>query len=212
MNYTLIVDGVKDLVHGIKTNTWPDIFVNELLGLSGEKADKLPDYMMYFMIIYGVAAVISIILHFVKKQKCFSDFGRKMMDFICTVLMVMCCWLIPQFIAQGRLLADQVEGEFSFTKEGISWLSSYLQAWFDPIWLAALFAAIAIMPLLTVRRYIKEYKLLGLAWAIYDVGFGILCICAAGMAMASGSIIWYLVIPTALIAIKFGQTGGVDLE
>ena len=212
MNNTLIVDGMKSLVEGLKNNTWPDTFVTGLLGLSEKMAEKLPEYLFYYIMIYGIAAVISLILHFGKKQKCFSYFGRKMMDFICTVLMVMFCWLLPQFIAQAKFLTSAVEGEFSFTEEGLHWLSEYLQAGFDPIWLGSLFFFIAIMPLLTARRYLREYKILGIFWAVYDVGFGFLCISAAGLAMASGSFLWYLVIAAAVILIRIGQTGGVDLE
>ena len=212
MDYALIVDGMKSLVEGLKTNTWPDTFVTGLLGFSEQKAAKLPEYLFYYMVLYGIAAVISLIMHFTKKQKCFSDFGRKMMDFICTVLMVMCGWLLPQFIAQAKLLTSAVEGEFSFTEEGFHWLSEYLQAGFDPIWLGALFLFIAIMPLLTARRYLKEYKILGIFWAIYDVGFGFFCICTAGLAMAGQSYLWYLAIAAAVVLIRIGQSGGVDLE
>ena len=109
-------------------------------------------------------------------------------------------------------MADQVEGEFSFTKEGMEWLSNYLQAWFDPIWLTAVLVLIAVMPLLTARRYLKEYKLFGIFWAIYDVGFALLCMSAAVLSMASGNLMWYIAIPAALILVRLGQTGGVDLE
>ena len=212
MNYTLIVDGMKDLTEGLKSCTWPEKFVSGLLGMSPATAEKLRAYLFYYMILYAVSAVISLVLHYKKEMKSFSNFGRKMMDFICTVLMVMCCWLVPQFVAQSKLMASQVEGEFSFTEEGFYWLSDYLQAGFDPIWLSALMIFIAIMPLLTARRYLKEYKLLGIPWAIYDVGFGVFAISTAAMAMAHGSFLWYLAIPAAMVLVHFGQTGGTDLE
>lgn len=212
MDTTLVVDGMKSLWNGLKSNTWPDAFFMDLLGLSEEAADKLPKIMFYYIVIYGVAAIISLILHFWKKQKCFSDLGRKFVDVLCCTLAIMCGWLIPQFIAQGKLQASAVEGEFSLTAEGWHWLSEYLQAWFDPIWLGALFIAIAIMPLLTVRRYIKEYKLAGIPWAIFDEGFALLCMSTAVLTMFSGNPLWYAVIPAAFVLILLGQTGGVDLD
>ena len=212
MDSAAIIDGMKSLIEGLKTNTWPDAFFTGLLGLSEETAEKLPTYVFFYMVIYGIAALISIVLHFAKKQKSFSDLGRKFVDMICWALAVMCCWLIPQFIAQGRLMASEVEGEFSFTAEGWKWLSEYLQAWFDPIWLGALFLAIAIMPLLTVRKYLKIYKLAGIPWAIFDEGFAVFCMSAAVLVMSTGNLLWYASIPVAFVLILLGQTGGADLD
>lgn len=212
MDYAAITNGMKSLWDSLKNNTWPDAFFTDLLGLSKEITDKLPKFMFYYMVIYGIAAVISLVLHYGKQQKCFSNLGRKLTDALCCTLAVMCGWLIPQFIAQGKVLASQVEGHFSFTAGGWHWLSEYLQAWFDPIWLGVLFLAIASMPMLTMRKYIKEYKLAGIPWAIFDEGFALFCMCTAVLAMSSGNPLWYAWIPAAFVLILLGQTGGVDLD
>ncbi len=211
MNYTAIIEGMTGLIEGLKKAKWPNAFFEDLLGLKADSADYLPKYAFWFLLIYAIAAMLSLILHYIKKQKCFSDFARKFMDCVCLIVGVMCGWIIPQFIAQGKVLAAEVEGSFSFTPEGLTWLSDFLQAWFDPIWLGVLFLGIAIMPILTIKRYLKEYKLLGIPWAIYDVGFGVICLAAAILSMASGSFLWYLTIPVAMLLISFGQKGGVDL-
>ena len=212
MDTTLIVNGMKSLWNGLKYNTWPDVFFSELLGISDEIIERLPRFLFYYIVVYGVAAIISLIFHYSRGQKSFSDLGRKMVDVLCWTLVVMCGWLIPQFIAQGKLMASAVEGEFAFTADGWHWLSEYLQAWFDPIWLGALFVAIAIMPLLTVRRYIKVYKLSGIPWAIFDEGFALFCMSIAVQAMYSGNPLWYIGVVIAFVLILLGQSGGVDLE
>jgi len=212
MDATLLLNGMKSLIEGLKTNTWPTVFFSDFLGLSKEIIDQLPKYMFFYMILYFVAAIFSLLLHFIKKQKSFSDLGRKFVDLLCWALAIMCFWFIPQFIAQGRLQAAEVEGFFSFSEEGLKWLSAYLQAWFDPIWLGVLLIAIAIMPLLTVRKYIKIYKFFGIPWAIFDEGFALFCMCTATLVMASGNILWYAAIPAAFVLIVLGQTGGADLD
>ena len=212
MNSTLIVNGMKSLIEGLKTNTWPTFFFNDLVGLSKEASDSLPKYMFYYMVVYLISALTSLVLHFLKKQKSFSDLGRKFVDIICWAVAIMCFWLIPQFIAQGKRMAAEVEGSFSFTAEGVKWLSQYLQAWFDPIWLGILIIAIAIMPLLTIKKYIKKYKLAGIPWAIFDEGFALFCMSAAVLVMFSGNILWYTSIPGAFVLILLGQIGGADLD
>ena len=203
---------MKSLIEGIKTSTWPTFFFNDLLGLSKKTADQLPKYMFYYMVVYLISSLIALVLHFWKKQKSFSDLGRKFVDIICWTLAIMCFWLIPQFIAQGKLQAAEVEGTFSFTEEGFNWLSAYLQAWFDPIWLSALIVAIAIMPLLTVRKYLTHYKFAGIPWAIFDEGFALYCMSTIVLVMAGGNTIWYAAIPVAFVLILLGQTGGLDLD
>lgn len=212
MDAALVVNGMKSLWNGLKNNTWPDVFFSELLGLSDEIIGRLPRIMLYYIAVYGICAVVSLILHFCRKQKSFSNLGRKFTDILCCALAVMCGWLIPQFIAQGKLMSSAVEGEFSFTAEGCNWLSEYLQAWFDPIWLCALVAAIAVMPLLTVRRYLKVYKAAGIPWAVFDEGFALFCMSIAVWSMHSGNPVWYVGILAAFVLILLGQSGGVDLE
>ena len=212
MDYKIVVDGMKALTAGLKNNVWPDAFFRELLGMSEESIDRLPEMAFYFMIVYGISAVISLILHYAQKQKSFSDLGRKIAAFLSCFVAVMCCWIVPQFIAQGKLLASDVKGEFSFTQEGMKWLSDFLQAWFDPVFLIILLVAISMMPVFSIRRYIKNYKLLGIPWAIYDVGFPLLCFSAAILAMANGNLMWYVAIPVGLTAVWLGQTGGADIE
>ncbi len=212
MNGPLVVKGMKGLVDGLKTNVWPDVFFSELLELSPETVSKLPDWAMKYLIIYAVAALLSILLHYKKKQKSFSNFTWKLADFICMAVAVMCLWIIPQFYRQAKMFAAEVPGEFSWTREGFSWLSEWMQSWFDPVFLGIIFIAIAVCPFMKALRYLREYKLFGIPWAIYDMGFSILCYSAAILAMASGEWYWYAAIPAAMVLVSFGQTGGVDLE
>ena len=89
MNSIAIVNGMKSLIEGLKGNIWPDAFFTGLLGLSKETADKLPKFMFYYIVIYAVAAVICLALHYGKKQKSFSDLARKMLDCICSAVAVL---------------------------------------------------------------------------------------------------------------------------
>lgn len=68
-----------------------------------------------------------------------------------------------------------------------------------------------LLPVSTMLRYLKEYKLCGLPWAIYDVGFGLCCVSAMGLSMANDERMWYAAIPAALVLVMLGQTGGSDV-
>lgn len=111
----------------------------------------------------------------------------------------------------GRQLPSEVSGSFSFSDAGLTWFSDMVHAWFGPIGICLILVVTMLLPVSTMLRYLKEYKLCGLPWAIYDVGFGLCCVSAMGLSMANDERMWYAAIPAALVLVMLGQTGGSDV-
>ncbi len=209
MNFAVVNRGAIDLFTGLTSNTWPTYFLEKLLGLSKESIVALPTIALWVLGIYMVFAVAALSLKKWKQQKSYSDMIRKLVDCICIIVGTMCLWIVPQFIAQGKVLASGVEGSFSFSAEGVKWLSEFMQAWFDPIFLLIVLLAFALLPVFTMVRYFKGYKLWGLIWIVYDTCFGVVIVAAAVLAMYHGDFKWYLVILPPLVLNLLGQRGGV---
>lgn len=192
------------------TNTWPDNFLRVSMGLSETAIESLPRYAMYFLIFYFSMAAIALVLHVWKKKKSFSGFRRKLTDLVLTLLTPLLVRMIVVIFRVGQELTADVEGSFSFTKAGIDWLGAMVSKWFYPIGLCLILLVIVTIPAAAVKRYLMEYRLAGIPWAIYDVGFGYLCIAAALLSMHSGNPDWYVCAAAAGVLIALGQTGGVD--
>ena len=209
MNYSVITKGAIDLFAGLKSNVWPEYFLENLLGLKAETAALLPNIAFIGIIAYTVFAVLALCLKGRKKHKSLSGTAQKIADCLCILMVVMCLCLVPQFIAQGRLNAAEVHGQIAFSKEGAMVALEYLQAWFEPLFISVQLLIFAFPPLMTARRYLKTYKLWGLIWTVYDPLFGAVIVMAAILAMRHGSFMWYLAILPPLILNLLGQRGGV---
>lgn len=68
MDSQLIANGISSLADGIRNNTWPEEFFTGVLGMDGGAADRVPGIMRAYLILYFAAAVVAVILHFVKKR------------------------------------------------------------------------------------------------------------------------------------------------
>lgn len=211
MNFAAMNHGATELVRSLIDCTWPEYFFTKLLGLSRETIDKLPALALWVVGAYLVFALAALGLKKWKGLKSFSDLARKIGDTICLVVGVMCLWIVPQFIAQGKVLAaQQVVG--SYATRGYAWVSDMAQAWFDPVFLIILLVAMAVSPVLTMWRYVKTYKGWGLVWAVYDACFGVVLMAAAVLAMHHGSFLWYLTVVPPVILVALGQRGGVEKD
>lgn len=120
MDSQLIANGISSLVDGIRNNTWPEEFFTGVLGMDGGAADRVPGIMRAYLILYFAAAVVAVILHFVKKEKSFSNFSRKFADIILTVLSAVGVRIVVITLQIGRQLSSEVSGSFSFSDAGLT--------------------------------------------------------------------------------------------
>lgn len=209
MNFAAMNYGATELVRSLIDCTWPEYFFRKLLGLSPETIDKLPTLALWVVGVYLVFALAALGLKKWKGQKSHSDMMRKFVDCICIVAAILCLWLVPQLVAQGKTMGNAVAGQFAWTEAGITWLSHFMQAWFDPAVLIIILVAFSALPLFTMVRYVKAYKLWALVWVVYDTLFGAVIVAAAVLAMHHGDFKWYLLILPALALNLLGQRGGV---
>lgn len=209
MNFSAMNRGATELFRSLIDCTWPEFFFQELLGLSRETVDKLPTLALWVVGVYLVFALAALALKKWKGQQSHSDMMRKFVDCLCIVAATMCLWLVPQLVAQGKAMGDAVPGKFAWTEAGITWLSHFMQAWFDPAVLLIILVAFSALPVFTMVRYCKAYKLWALVWVVYDTLFGTVIVAAAVLSMHHGDFKWYLLILPALVLNLLGQRGGV---
>lgn len=211
MNYWPIFEGLLDFWEGLQSHTWPQAFFLDSLGLTEELTLKLPQYAKTYLGIYFVMAAVSLVLHYWKKQKSLSNFGRKFTDFLLTILLIPAVRAIILIFGVGQEKAMQVKGSFSFTPAGEEWMMAMVEAWYYPVGLSLILLGAVLVMCSTVKRYLEKYNLAGIPWAIYDVGFGLFCISTLLMVLSTGNPDWYWLILPAVILNAVGQTGGVDI-
>lgn len=209
LDFAQISGGLASLWEGILSVHWPTAFFTDALGLSEAAAKRIPAWLLGYFVLYLVAAVSALTLHFFGRQKSLSRWGDKLVDLILTVLAIPGVRAIGLTLGAARTRADAVEGHFSLSLEGVSWLGQMAAALFIPVGIILVILAMLLIPLHTAVRYGKGYGVAGIPWMIYDVGFGLFCVSALGLGMAYGDGKWYLAIPAAAVLNVLGQTGGV---
>lgn len=204
LDFERIAGGLANLWEGLRSSTWPTAFLTDALGMSAKAAANVPKWLVGYFVVYLVAAVSALTMHFFGRQKSLSRLGDKLLDLLLTILAVPGVRVIAVALDAAKTRAAAVDGSL----EGVNWLGAIIAAVYIPTGVILLTLALLLIPVHTMIKYGKHYGFSGVSWMIYDVGFGLFCISAAGISMFRGDPRWYLAIPIALILNGLGQTGG----
>lgn len=206
--FLLSLTGFSDLWHCLFSNHYPEVFLQNVLGLTDADAAALPRYLMIWAAVYLLCGAVATVLRNRAGQKSLSSPARMVNNMILTMADF---FFIPQlfvFWAMGRSSLAEVVPWARTSADLVRWLSDAWTALFTPLFLFLVVLATVLMPIQAAVRYLKVYKLRGLPHMIFDVGMGLFLLSLALLSMCTGHRQWYLAALPAAIMLLLIQRGG----
>lgn len=203
------VSGIMNLKDCLISNTYPSIFLKNVLGLSPDTAQKLPKYLLVYISVYLLCGLVTLFLHFGRRQMSLNGWTKQAANIILTLADFL---FLPSLFVFARLGRDAAATQVSPYQGELS------DAWryFSQLWTALfpfLFTVLVLLftvllPIQAAWRYLKMYRLSGLPHMVLDVGTGLYLACTALLSMSTGSRLWYVLLVPALLLLCAVQFGG----
>ncbi len=208
MDFETLSAGFANLWKSILTNTWPSTFCANVLGMEASTGATLHTWMEVYLVIYGLCTASALTLHFFQKQKALTGWLRKLADGGMTLVLIPLLQLLGSTFQTAVARFGTVEGRFSFTAAGGTWLWNVVKATFAPVLLGVVVMALLAIPVFAAVDYVQRYGSAGVPWLVFDVGLGPTILSAMSLSMYYGDRRWYLVVVLVLLTTLLGQTGG----
>lgn len=204
----ILLEELPRLWDCVKTNTFPADFLTRALDFSTETLENLPKYLMWFMAVYLVCGLITIVLRFTRNQRSINSLAKQLVNVILTSCCILMIPLLPMLI---KAIIYVVQNEVS-PYQGLHDLVRYGGDLFGkPFYLIMAAGAIAAtiwLPLGGALEYLRRHKLFGVPHAIFDYGTGMYLISTYLLSSYCGDPRWFLALIPAVIMLRVVQIGG----
>lgn len=204
---TLLVE-LPSLCRCLRDQVYPASFLTNALGFSQVFCERLPRYLIYFVGLYFLCGVTTLILRFRKGQKSLNSVAHQ----INTAILVCCSTLfVPTLVYLAKACVYVLRNEVAPLQGQGDYIRYFGESVSSVFYIVMAFAGVAFtvwMPVSSLLRYIKVYRIRGIPHGIFDVGFGFLLMAAALLSCAYSDRRLYLLLVPAVMMLGVIQTGG----
>lgn len=204
---TLLVE-LPTLWHCLRDQVYPTSFLTNALGFSQAFCERLPQYLIYFAGFYFLCGIASLILRFRRGQKSLNSVAHQ----INTAILVCCCTLfIPALIYLAKACVYVLRNEVAPLQGQGDYIRYFGESVSSVFYIILAIAGVAFtvwMPVSSLLRYLKVYRIGGIPHGIFDIGFGLLLMSAALLSCAYSDRRLYLLLLPAIIMLGVIQRGG----
>lgn len=204
---TLLVE-IPKLWQSLKSNTYPASFFTNALGLSPEACARLPLLLGWFAAVYLGCGAVSVLLRFRRKQKSLNSVAHQ----INTAILVCCAVLfVPLLVYLAKACVYVIQNEVApFQGQGDA-VRYFGEAVGKIFYMVLAFAGVLFtvwMPVSSLLRYLRVYRLWGVPHGIFDVGLGLYLADTVLLAAYYGNRRLYALVLPAVILLAVIQHGG----
>lgn len=204
---TLLVE-LPSLWDCLRDQRYPSSFLMNALGFSPAFCERLPQYLIYFVGFYFLCGITTLVLRFRKRQKSLNSAAHQ----INTAILVCCCTLfVPALVYLAKACVYVLRNEVMPLQGQGDYIRYFGESVSSVFYIILAFAGVAFtvwMPVSSLLRYGKVYRIWGVPHGIFDVGFGLLLIAAALLSCAHSDRRLYLLLLPAMIMLAVIQAGG----
>lgn len=209
---TLLVE-IPRLWQCFKSNTYPASFLTNALGLGPETCARLPRMLVWFAAIYLGCGAVSVLLCFRRKQRSLNSVSHQ----INTAILVCCAVVfVPLLVYLARACVYVIQHEVSPPQGMGDLLRCFSEAVSKIFYMVLAFAGVLFtvwMPVSSLLRYLKVYRLWGVPHGIFDVGFGLyLADTALLAAYYADRRLYALILPAVLLLAVIQRSGYIPEE
>lgn len=188
------------LWNSLKFNIYPEDFLRNVLGFGPKLCERLPQYLMCFVGLYLLCGGLTVFFRFRLGQKPLNSIPRQMhAAFLAGCAAV----LLPLLIMLAKVCAYIVRYDIAPLQGRGDYLRYAGDALSNILRVAMVFAALLLavwVPLHSVFRYLKVYRLRGVPHLIFEVGTGIYLLCVILLAAAfENKLIYALILPAGAL-------------
>lgn len=203
----LIVE-LPALWHCLRDNLYPASFLTNALGFGQDFCERLPRYLIWFMGLYFLCGGVTLFLHFRKGQKSLNSVAHQ----INTAILVCCCTLfIPTLVFLAKACVYVLQNEVAPLQGHGDYIRYFGEAVSSVFYIIMAFAGLAFtvwMPISSLFRYLKVYRIRGVPHGIFDVGFGLHLIAVLLLSCVYSDRRLYLLSLPAVVMLGVIQTSG----